>query len=387
MADLSALVALSRRYGSDPEWVLAGGGNTSFKNQSRLYVKASGASLGSISTEGFCEIDRSKLDAMWNAKYSEDTEAREEAALADLMAARAPGEAKRPSVETLMHGLFPQAYVVHTHPAAINGITCGRMGKATFARLFMEEGIWVPFVDPGYLLAKTVRSELEAYRARHGRVPGIMLMQNHGLLVAGESPEEIEERSAGVMAKVLGETKRRPDLSALSVDAEALAEATAALTRLARAAYGEAAAIRFRSDAETALRSASREAFTPLSSAFSPDHIVYAGHEFVLVAAPSGAAPSGGSPSAGAIEAAWKDYGARNGIAPRIVVVAGLGAFACAKGRVAAEAAIALYSDACKIAAYAESFGGPSHMTREKIDFIRNWEVEKYRSSVSAGGR
>jgi rhamnose utilization protein RhaD (predicted bifunctional aldolase and dehydrogenase) len=394
MADLSALVALSRLYGSDPEWVLAGGGNTSFKNSSRLYVKASGTSLGAISAEGFCEIDRSKLDAMWGAKYPDDSDAREAAALADLMAARAPGEAKRPSVETLMHGLFPQAYVVHTHPAAINGITCGREGRAAFERLFGEEGIWVPFVDPGYVLAKTVRAELEAYRAKRGRVPGLMLMQNHGLLVAGESPEEIQERSAGAMAKVLGETKRRPDLSALSVDAEALAEATAVMARLARSAYGEAAALRFRSDAETALRSASREAFAPLSSAFSPDHIVYAGHEFALAAVPlgsipSGAAPSGAAPSGAAsgfaVEAAWKEYSVRNETPPRIVVVAGLGAFACAKGVAAAEAAIMLYSDACKVAAYAESFGGPSHMTKEKIDFIRNWEVEKYRSSVSTG--
>jgi rhamnose utilization protein RhaD (predicted bifunctional aldolase and dehydrogenase) len=381
MADLAKLVALSRRYGSDPEWVLAGGGNTSFKDSSRLYVKASGTSLGAISASGFCEMDRAELDAMWNVKYPEESEAREAAALADLMASRAPGETKRPSVETLMHGLFPQAYVVHTHPAAVNGITCGRTGKATFERLFGEEGIWVPFVDPGYVLAKAVRAELEAFLARRGRVPSLMFMQNHGLLVAGESPEEVVERSSRVMAKVLGEAKRLPDPSALSVDAEALAEATSVLVRLAREAYGATAALRFRSDAETNLRSASREAFAPLSSAFSPDHIVYAGHEFALAL---GRAP-GMAAAPTDIETAWKDYSARNGAAPRIVVAAGLGAFACAKGASSADTSLMLYVDACKVAAYAESFGGASHMTKEKIDFIRNWEVEKYRSSVSTG--
>jgi rhamnose utilization protein RhaD (predicted bifunctional aldolase and dehydrogenase) len=369
MPDLKNLVALSRRYGSDPEWVLAGGGNTSFKDASTLYVKASGSSLGSISEAGFCSIDRSRLDAMWKASYPEDTEAREAAALADLMAARAAGEAKRPSVETLMHGLFPQAYVVHTHPAAVNGITCGREGRAAFESLFGAEGIWVPFVDPGYILAKTVRAAMEAFRARAGRLPALMLMQNHGLLVAGESPEEIEALSARVMTLVLSRVGRLPDRGARSADARELAAAVATLARLA----GADAAIRFRSDAETLARAESPEAFAPLSSSFTPDHIVYAGHEFLR------------SESLGGIEAAWADYERRNGAAPRIVVVKGLGAFSCAKGAASADTALLLYADACKVAAYAESFGGGLHMTKEKIDFIRNWEVEKYRSSVSAG--
>jgi rhamnose utilization protein RhaD (predicted bifunctional aldolase and dehydrogenase) len=369
MADIRKLVALSRRYGKDPEWVLAGGGNTSFKDESTLYVKASGTSLGGIDESGFCSIDRLRLDAMWKASYPADTEAREAAALADLMAARKPGEAKRPSVETLMHGLFPQAYVVHTHPSAINGITCGREGRAAFERLFGDEGIWVPFVDPGYILALTVREALEAFRARKGRVPAIMLMQNHGLLVAGESPEEVEALSSRVMEPVAAEAKRRPDLEARPVDGAALSEALALLSGLG----GKGCAIGFRCDAETLRLSATRAAFAPLASAFTPDHIVYAGHEFALAETPK------------AIEAAWADFVKRNGVPPRVVVVAGLGAFSCAKSHGAAQTALLLYTDACKVAAYAESFGGFSHMTKEKIDFIRNWEVEKYRSSVSAG--
>jgi rhamnose utilization protein RhaD (predicted bifunctional aldolase and dehydrogenase) len=370
MADLGMLVALSRRFGSDPEWVLAGGGNTSFKDASTLYVKASGSSLATISESGFCRVDRAALDAMWKASYPEETEAREAAALADLMAARAGGETKRPSVETLMHGLFPQAYVVHTHPAAVNGITCGREGKAAFESLFGGEGIWVPFVDPGYILAKTVRDALDSFRSRMGRVPALMFMQNHGLLVAGESPGEVEALSERVMARVLGQTKRAPDLSARPVDARFVGEAALVLSALA----GADAAVRFRSDAETLARAESGQAFAPLSSSFTPDHIVYAGHEFLLV--------EGGI---GGIEAAWADFKARNSSPPRIIVVKGLGAFACAKSQSAADAAMLLFADACKVAAYAESFGGALHMTKEKIDFIRNWEVEKYRSSVSVG--
>jgi rhamnose utilization protein RhaD (predicted bifunctional aldolase and dehydrogenase) len=366
---LDALVELSRRYGSDPDWVLAGGGNTSWKEQGRLYVKASGASLADIGPGGFCEIDRGRLDAIWSAPYPAAAEAREAAVLSDLMAARAPGEAKRPSVETLMHGLFPQAYVVHSHPAAVNGLACGRSGEAAFGRLFARDAIWVPFVDPGYVLAKAVREELAAFRAREGRTPSIMVMQSHGLLVAGESPREVDELSASVLARIEAELARRPCLEAAAADAVAVANALREIKGLAP----EGSAFLFRCDAETLARSASAEAFAPLASAFTPDHIVYAGHEF-LRAEP------------GRITGAWAEYEGRNGVPPRVVVVAGVGAFAHSPSRGAAERALLLYADACKVAAYAESFGGALHMSPEQIDFIRNWEVEKYRSSVSAGG-
>jgi rhamnose utilization protein RhaD (predicted bifunctional aldolase and dehydrogenase) len=373
MSGLGDLVELSRRFGSDPEWVLAGGGNTSYKEGGKLFVKASGTSLGSISEEGFCAIDRAKLDAMWRASYPEESEAREAAALADLLASRCPGESKRPSVETLMHGIFPQAFVVHSHPAAINGIACGLEGKAAFDRLFADEAIWVPFVDPGYVLAKTVRAELEAFEAREGEPPGIMFMQNHGLLVAGESPAEVAVISEHVRARVLNNVTRRPDLSTLPCDPSARAMAEAAISALAPASMKNVC-IRFRNDAEILRRVASRESFAPLASAFTPDHIVYAGHEFLL--------SEGGAQG---IAGAWAEFLGRNGVPPRIIAVAGLGAFSCAASHEAAESALLLFVDACKVAAYAESFGGASHMTKEKIDFIRNWEVEKYRSSVSAG--
>jgi rhamnose utilization protein RhaD (predicted bifunctional aldolase and dehydrogenase) len=98
---------------------------------------------------------------------------------------------------------------------------------------------------------------------------------------------------------------------------------------------------------------------------------VYSGHEFLRA-------------ELGGIEGAWKDFLSRNGLPPRICLIGGLGAFSCAKNPSAADAAILLYTDACKVAAYAESFGGVSHMSKANIDFIRNWEVEKYRSSVSS---
>lgn len=368
-ASLVALAALSRRYGADPAWVLAGGGNTSYKNPSTLWVKASGSTLATIGPEGFCAIDRGRLDAIWDKKYPDNTDEREAAALADLMGARALGETKRPSVETLLHGFFPQAFVVHTHPSLVNGLTCGRGGEEIFREVFGDEAIWVPLVDPGYILAKTVRQIFEAFGAKHGRVPALMFMQNHGLLVAGESTEEIDAISSSVIERLAALVVRRPDRRPMAVDSAAMLEATRAIASLS----GPGSFVAHRADADILGFAEGGESFEPLASAFTPDHIVYAGHEFAL---------AGGSQD---IARAWSAFFARNGAAPRVVIVRGVGAFSAAGSASAASSAMALFLDACAVAVYAESFGGALHMPREKVEFIRNWEVERYRAKAGVG--
>ena len=366
---LAELVALSRRYGSDPAWVLAGGGNTSYKNESTLWVKASGSSLGTIGVEGFCAIDRARLDAIWDRKYPDNADEREAAALADLMGSRAQGETKRPSVETLMHGFFPQAFVVHTHPSLVNGLTCGRGGEQAFGELFGDEAIWVPLVDPGYILAKTVRQAFEAFRARQGRSPALMFMQNHGLLVAGETPEEIDSISSSVVARLASRVSRRPDRRSEAVDAASLAEMMRSIASLA----GPGAFVAHRADADILAFARDAAGFAPLASAFSPDHIVYAGHEFALAEGAEDVARS------------WSDYFVRNGGPPRIVLARGLGAVSVERTQAAAASALALFLDACAVAVYAESFGGALHMPPKMVQFILNWEVERYRAKTSIG--
>ena len=66
--DINALVAMSNKYGADEEFVLAGGGNTSYKTADTLYIKGSGTSLATITVDGFVKIDRAELEKIWSAK-------------------------------------------------------------------------------------------------------------------------------------------------------------------------------------------------------------------------------------------------------------------------------------------------------------------------------
>ena len=372
-AAIQALIALSNHFGSQTDYVIAGGGNTSWKNEKTLWVKGSGQALGTIQAEGFAKMDRAALAGLWTREFSADTDQREKQVLECLMAARLPGEeAKRPSVETLLHDLLPFAYVVHTHPTLVNALTCAVDGQAAFDRLFAAEAVWIPLVDPGYVLSKVVKDALGAFLTRRGRVPQVIFLQNHGIVVAGDTPESVRATYGRIAATLGGEIKNRADLDPQGVDPAAEAAFLQALAPVARAALETDQVFSVRATGKTILDLAAGDAaFHPLSSAFTPDHIVYMGVSPVRVDSVAGLKP------------AFADYTARYGKPPRVVLAPGLGAFCLGTSPKGAGQAHLLFLDAAKIAVASQAFGGPLFMTKAAIDFIRNWEVEAFRSQVS----
>lgn len=181
---MNNLVEYSRKYGSNPDLVVAGGGNTSMKEDGVLYVKGSGCKLATINPEDFVKMDISKLKATLAKTYPENDAEREKEFLADCGSAKLPGEeAKRPSVEALLHALFPQRYVLHLHPALVNGLTCGNDGEAWAKKLF-PNAIWVESCKPGYTLAKSLDGKID-------ETIDTVLLQNHGVFFAAETPEEL----------------------------------------------------------------------------------------------------------------------------------------------------------------------------------------------------
>jgi rhamnose utilization protein RhaD (predicted bifunctional aldolase and dehydrogenase) len=366
----AALVELSRRYGAAGRYVLAGGGNTSWKNATDLYVKASGHSLDGIGPEGFVRMRAPALAAVLTADYPAESAAREAAVLADLEAAKYPGEeAKRPSVETLLHGLFPFRFVVHTHPALVNGLTCSAEGEAGVRRLFGPDPLWIPVTDPGYVLALAVKKAIDARLAAGRSFPQVVYLQNHGVFVAADSVREIDEIYAALMARLEAEVAVDP--ADLAPAALADPAAAAAWEAAIAAVYGLSAAVLPVATADLSRLMAAGAAEAALEYAFTPDHIVYFGYKPLYLRSPA------------ELAAAVAAYESDDGRKPRIVVAHGLGAFACAATAKAAATARALFLDDLAIAAYTRSFGGHRFMPRANIEFIRHWEAEKYRSAVS----
>jgi rhamnose utilization protein RhaD (predicted bifunctional aldolase and dehydrogenase) len=370
------LAEISRFYGSNPEYVIAGGGNTSFKDEEYLYIKASGTSLAGAWPGDFVKMDRAALARIWEKNYPAGDEAREAAVLADMMAARVPGEEnKRPSVETLLHDILPFAYVVHTHPALVNGITCARNGEAAARELFAC--LWIPSTNPGYILSSIVKNALDTYRAQKGVVPDIIFLQNHGVFAGAGTPGGVKALYDRIMNTIGAKIKRKPDLSGALDSFGNSGDTGKHILAAAAAISGQARwYIKFERNPEIARLTAGKDTFTGVSRAFSPDHIVYAGSDPLFITADV-------ADSAAGIEAALKKHAEKTGSLPKIAAVQGLGVFGLGVSEKAAANAAALFNDEVKVSVYAESFGGPLFLSPEQTAFINNWEVERYRSKMA----
>lgn len=363
---MDILIEASNRYGSDLDYVIAGGGNTSWKTDEFMYVKGSGTELGTITADGFVKVDLKKLDQIWSKNYSEDTDKREEEVLVDLMASKYPEEKdKRPSVETLLHGMLPYTYVVHTHPALVNGITCSRKAPQLINELFGENALWVSITNPGYILAKVVKDRIDEHMNAGNPFPTMIFLQNHGVFVSANTIEEIDTIYENMFKTIAEQITKTPATERQDVHIPAMNKAR---NSVKEALGGDLSVLGFYND--DILRFAeSAEKFTPLSLSFTPDHIVYYGFKPVY------------SENLDSLEADLKDYVNSYEVNPRLAVVKGIGAFAInANEKLAAKSAM-LFEDDVKIAVYTESFGGYQFMPEDKIDFIRNWEAEKYRVS------
>ncbi|MBR5218125.1 MAG: SDR family NAD(P)-dependent oxidoreductase [Clostridia bacterium] len=370
---LETLAKLSNKYGSDSNFVLAGGGNTSFKDDKYLYIKGSGTTLATIKPEEFVAMDRAKLAAMWNKEYSADTNEREKEVLVDLMAAKVDPQSGRPSVETSLHDLMPFTYVVHLHPAMVNGLTCSKDADKAATELFGDSFIWIGDSEPGYVLAKKVKDASEAYKSKTGKDVQMIILKNHGIFVAANTPEEIDAIYADVMAKLSAKVEM-PDFTPAEFDTDravALAPAIRMLSLPVVTFFCNNEAKKFIKDAK---------AFAPVSSAFTPDHIVYCKAEPLFVEEAADL-----DEQYAKLEKAINDYKAAYGYEPRVIAVQNLGIFAAGASKKAADTVVALFTDAMKIAVFAQGFGGESFMSDYLINFIKNWEVESYRASVGAG--
>ncbi|MDR1332404.1 MAG: SDR family NAD(P)-dependent oxidoreductase, partial [Tannerella sp.] len=377
MKEIAQLIEISRRYGRDSRYVIAGGGNTSYKSDDRLWVKASGRSLATIDEDGFAILDRRKLQVITEKTYSADAVAREEEVKRDLAAACLT-EDRRPSVETSMHNALQARFVVHLHPTAVNGLMCSRDAEAATARLFGGEAVYVPYVDPGYTLFREVERRIAAFREAHGREPSVLLLQNHGIFAGADTVEEVD----AIYAETLGLLERAapaaPDTGETDVPDRAQDIVPALRMMLGRQ---RRATLGVRNNRRIEAFASSADGFAKIAAPFSPDVIVYCRSKYVYLDA---TATDDTASFLAEAEETIARFAADNGYAPRVLLIKGIGLVAAAGSAAECDVILDVYEDMMKIAERAQAFGGVHAMTAAQIDFIDNWEVENYRRRAAA---
>ena len=391
---LEQLVALSHFYGSDIDFVIAGGGNSSVKIGDRLYVKASGTQLATIGADGFVELDRVALDSLLAAELGADPADREQRFKSAIHAARIhPDRGQRPSVECVLHHIIPRRFVIHSHATVANSLTCSGRGKEEAADLFGDDCLWIPYVDPGFVLARRLNDALRDYREGTGRdCPRALLLQNHGLIVWGNTPEEVRETTdwvvGSISARIGALSPREVFGTGERLDAQERRRLIDAIGPLLRGllAEGERLPMVMFDDAETVLDLVCTEAGKEIAARgpWTPDQIVYCG-SFPLWFEATGRKEPGTLHLllAGAVQA----HRSTTGFPPAVVLVKGLGMFAAGRDQSAADSVRLCYIDAIKVAAGSERLGSAQALARRDREFIEQWEVEAYRKKVSAGER
>jgi rhamnose utilization protein RhaD (predicted bifunctional aldolase and dehydrogenase) len=347
---LEIITELSHEFGGE-KYVKGGGGNTSCKTDDRLWVKPSGTTLLNIQPELFVEMDRIKLGHLFQLDTPQDSAERESLVKSVMEESRVEGSLGRASVEAPLHNCLNYTYVVHTHPVLVNAFTCCIQGKK-FSLKWFPEALWVDYIDPGYTLSIHVDALIKDYEHRHGQQPTVIILQNHGIFIAGNTADDIRARYAQIMSKL------EQEIGALEIESNILEDDARLYAESILSCFPDAPKNSY----------VMHSVFSLPSACLTPDHMVYMKSR-----------PFYGRVTAKSLIA----FQARYGYLPK-VFVGNEAVVAIADSPRSANLAMDLAKDAAMVIQGAQRLGGVRCMGEEDVSFIENWEVESYRQKQMA---
>jgi len=382
---LADLIRISTITGRDPALVLGGGGNTSVKTEDGkyMYIKASGTALKDMNEQrGWRRLriepvltiikDRSltKLDAI----------ARENTVVSRLLDACDDGCAggARPSVESHLHALL-NSHVIHLHPLVVSAYVNARHGRAQIERLFAQEKLpplWVPYANPGYMLARKIAALVEDYQQEHRRKPQILFLEKHGVFVTANGANG----ALRLVRKVIDlcESKVRP-IKARAMKPPAAADITSARLAIRKAVFdvtGQYLPVSYfpATNSVAAFMAHGRAKALLSAPALHPEELVYANGP-----------------------ALWLEDWRADGItrklrlrldrtrkSPSAFLIKGLGLFVAADKSLAPLVA-EMEDGSVTVRMHAHRFGGVFGLNKREQEFINNWESEAFRRKLVSG--
>lgn len=233
---LKGLQTISQAVGNDPDYVQGGGGNTSVKIDGTLMaVKASGYKLNQItSSDGFVVVDYAKIreyyasvDLDAGIDYEKDSTAFVQGSIVALEGLKV----LRPSIEAGFHSLLKK-YVIHTHPVYANILCCAGNGQELVAQAFSTKPynyLWIPYIKPGFTLTLKMKSEIDNALAQGKQYPTVIFMENHGLIVTSDDAQEciaLHQEVNDTIKAFLRITEEYPQVSVRRLDDNTFASAT-----------------------------------------------------------------------------------------------------------------------------------------------------------------
>ena len=205
---LGQVLLASHLLGADRAVANFGGGNTSAKGRATdhvgrevdvMWVKGSGSDLATMGPQHFTPLRMEEMLPLLDRDEMNDEEM-----VAHLARCQIDPAAPRSSIETLLHAFVPAPHVHHTHPDGINVLAGTLDGERLVAECFGDEAAWIPYIRPGFTLAKQVGTAV-----RENPALKLVVLAKHGLVVWGDSAEEAYRRTIEVINHAVEFTNAR----------------------------------------------------------------------------------------------------------------------------------------------------------------------------------
>jgi len=365
---IEELIEISWFYGKDLEYVIAGGGNTSYKNDTSLWIKASGISLADITEDGFVCLNREKLKVISEKKYSSDSNEREVQVKTDLNNAIKEETGKRPSVETSLHNLIEYPFVIHTHPTLVNSLLCSKKARELSYKILGNDILFIEYIDPGYVLFKKVSEEIQAFVKKNQFIPKIILLENHGILVSGNSIEEIKSIYKYIEKKIIEQLESElPSVISQQIKSDLIKIVLKVFPNNSKLESEFITSPLIKEFVQT------KTTFQDVATAFTPDHIVYCKSHYLFLE----------EFNKEDIKSKILLFEKEHGYYPKVIAVKNKGLLIIDGNASSINTIKELILNMMKISFYARSFGGSKPMNKKQIAFIENWEAENYRRQIS----
>lgn len=198
MGTIGEFVKISKYAGERFDLIQAGGGNTSVKINNLLYIKSSGVSLSDVNNKsGYSVLDNNKLKLIFNDVNLLSAKSKYELEIiADkFLMGCIKNDSFRPSIESFFHSVLKE-YVLHTHPLVVNIINCSNDWNVVLKALF-PDSICIDYYTPGIELSIKLEQVIKKKLKTE-----IIFLQNHGLIINGDSADRIIELNEQVINKI-----------------------------------------------------------------------------------------------------------------------------------------------------------------------------------------
>jgi NAD(P)-dependent dehydrogenase (short-subunit alcohol dehydrogenase family)/rhamnose utilization protein RhaD (predicted bifunctional aldolase and dehydrogenase) len=381
---LADLIKISTAVGKDTLLVQGGGGNTSVKTADGkyMYIKASGTALKDMDLQAGWR--RMNIDAVMSvvkdptlAKLDVNTREIEVVNRLLLCCQDNVKSGARASVEAHLHAMLDDC-VIHLHPVVVGSYVNAKNGETIIEKMFASEKyppLWVPYIDPGFMLGREMFKLISGYQSCFGQKPQIILLEKHGLFVAHHSPKAAMQLVHKVIGMLSSKLKQPKAVKKATVSQDTITAAKLAIRKAVHEASGKYESVHyFMNDAIAGFMARKDAAKLLAVGSLTPDELVYA----------NGAPLWFEKSDAGKIAAKLKAQINRGQKVAAAFLLKGIGLFVIADEKTA-PIINDIVASSLFIRTNAAVLGGVHVLTKREGDFINNWEAEAFRKQLVGG--